>query len=245
MPTTAQLAKKITDLESLLDEQLEGMVEELALKVKAKLEALGLVEQVKLAESVDFVSKKYDEMKAKQEELIASNRQLVAQNAALERRVAELEQYSRLNNIEIKGIPVTEGEDCAAILQSVCDAIECPVEPCEIDVIHRVPTMSKKNEKNIIARFVSREKKNDFVRKARKARINTSNIGFSGVTVTPVFINEHLTFENKKLFSKALELKKEFGWRFLWTDNCRIKARKTEDSKVYRIATESDLRVFT
>lgn len=222
------------------------MVEELTLKVKAKLETLGLAEQVKLGESVDFVSKAYDEMKAKQEELIASNRQLVAQNAALERRVAKLEQYSRLNNIEIKGIPVTEGEDCIAILQSVCDAIECPVEPCEIDFIHRVPTMSKnKKEKNIIARFVSREKKNDFVRKARKARINTSYIGSSGVTQAPVFVNEHPTYENKKLFSKALELKKEFGWRFLWTDSCRIKARKTEDSKVYRIATESDQRVFT
>lgn len=106
--------------------------------------------------------------------------------------------------------------------------------------------MSKnKNEKNIIARFVSRDKKNDFVKKARKARLNTRDIGFFGEARVPVFVNDHLTSENKKLFSKALELKKQFRWRFLWTDNCRIKARKTKDSKVYRIATENDQRVFT
>lgn len=61
----------------------------------------------------------------------------------------------------------------------------------------------------------------------------------------PVIVNEHLTFDNKKLFSKALALKKEHQWQFLWTDNCRIKARKSEDSKVFGIGTESDLRVFT
>lgn len=76
-------------------------------------------------------------MKAKQAALIASNNELSARNAALEKRVGELEQYSRLNNIEIKGgVPVTEGENCHDILQSTASAIECPVEVTDIDVVH-------------------------------------------------------------------------------------------------------------
>lgn len=246
MPTNAELAQKIASLEALLDDKLDGMLDALAVKFKTKLENLGLGEHVKLSETVDFLSTEYDLMKAKQAELIASNNELSARNAALEKRVGELEQYSRLNNIEIKGVLVTEDENCHEILQTMANAIECPVEVTDIDVVYRVPTMSKnKNEKNIIVRFCSREKKNDFLRKARKARLCTSNIGFSGNTDVPVFVNEHLTFENKKLFSKALSLKKEHHWQFLWTDNCRIKARKTEDSKVFRIDTERDLRVFS
>lgn len=246
MTKNVELAKRIAALEALLDENLEGMIDTLAEKFQTKLANLGLGEHVELSESVRFFSKEYDLMKAKQAELIASNNELLARNTALEKRVAELEQYSRLNNVEIKGVPVTEGEDCHGILQCMANAIECPVEATDIDIVHRVPTMSKnQNEKNIIVRFCSREKKNDFIRKARKARLCTSNIGFSGKTNVPVFVNEHLTVDNKKLFSKALALKKEHNWKFLWTDNCRIKARKSEDGRVFRIATEHDLRVFT
>lgn len=246
MPTNAELAQRIASLEALLDDKLNGMMDALAEKFKAKLENLGLGEHVKLSETVDFLSTEYDLMKVRLAELMASNNELSARNAALEKRVGELEQYSRLNNIEMKGVPVTEGESCHDIVQSMANAIECPVEVADIDVVHRVPTMSKnKNEKNIIVRFCSRDKKNDFLRKARKARLCTGNIGFSGKNDVPVFVNEHLTFDNKKLFSKALALKKEHHWQYLWTDNCRIKARKTQDSKVFRIETERDLRVFT
>lgn len=60
-----------------------------------------------------------------------------------------------------------------------------------------------------------------------------------------MYINDHLTPENKRLFAQALALKKEKEWQFLWVDNCKIKARKTQDSNVYRISGVSDLAIFT
>lgn len=242
MVTNAELAKKVEHLESIINEKLESLVTSLASSIKNKLKENGLDETVSLSESVQVMSDLFDEMKEKQEELLASNKALVARNAALEKKVADLEQYSRMNNVEIKGVPVTEKEDCAAILKTVGEAIQCPVLPTDLDVVHRVPTKSA--GKNIIARFCCREKKNEFVRKARKARLSTNQIGFSSENGSPVFVNDHLTVDNKKLFAQALALKKEHNWEFLWTDNCQIKARKTGDSKVYRIASESDLRVF-
>lgn len=74
--------------------------------------------------------------------------------------------------------------------------------------------------------------------------MRTSQLGLSGNSDNAVFVNDHLTINNKKLFSKALALKKEFKWRYLWTDKCRTEARKTEDSKVFSISSDSDLRVF-
>lgn len=243
MVSCADLAKRIDTLESQFQAKLDKALKELNAEYKKKLDDQGLGEHAKLKESVTFLSGQYDGMLVKQNELIAANKALRTKNELLERRVAELEQYSRQNNIEIKGVPTTKGEDCSAILKCMGDVIGCPVSPADIDTVHRVPTKSTEN--NIIARFCSRDKKNDFIRKARKAKLRTGQIGFSGTSDNAVYTNDHLTAENKKLFSGALALKKEHNWKFLWTENCRILARKSEDSRVFRITATSDLRIFS
>ncbi|KAH7979981.1 hypothetical protein HPB49_012420 [Dermacentor silvarum] len=240
MPTTAELAKKIASLEALLNDKLDTLIDDLMARINIKLENLRLGEHVSLCGSVQFMSKELDTMKLKQEELVTSNKALLSRNEALKKRVADLEQYSRMNNVEIKGIPTSQGEDCRAILKRIGDAIELPILTTDIDTAHRVA--SRSNEKSIIVRFCSSNKKNEFIRKARRARLRT---GFTGGTNIPIYVNDHLTIDNKKVFSKALALKKENKWKYLWTENCQIKARKTDDSKVYRIITESDLRIFT
>lgn len=242
MLSCAELAKRIDSLEAFLKDNIDSLVKDLATKMLQKFEEQGVGEHVKLAETVGFVSDKYDSVLAQNAELVAANKELLARNAVLEKKVTELEQYSRLNNIEIKGIPTTKGEDRKAILQRVANVIECPISPDDIDTVHRVST--KSTGKNLIARFCSRDKKNEFVRKARKARLRASQLGFSGEIDQPVFVNDHLTMENKRLFAKALALKKEKKWQFLWTDNCQILARMNEDCKVNRIVTEADLRIF-
>lgn len=239
MPTNAELAKRI--------EELESLVAGLASKLEEKT---GKGEVDDLRESVEFMSRQFDDLVKGREELVASNKTLVAsnkellaKNEALEKRLANMEQYSRLNNVEIKGVPVTKGENCLAILTAMGDAVDCPISSGDLDIVHRVPT--KGEGMNIIARFCSRDKKNDFARKARKARVMANQIGFSDQPHDPVYVNDHLTYENKKLFAQALALKKAHSWQFLWTDNCQIKARKMCDSKVFRISSEADLRVFT
>lgn len=207
----------------------------------------GLRKEVgELSKSLTMFNQLYEVMKAQQEGLAKENKELARSNQQLTKRVAELEQYSRLNNVEIKGVPQTQGEDCSAILKEIGEKIGCPVESVDIDVVHRVPA---KQGQNIIARFCSRTKKADFAAKAKKARLTTGSIGFRPQGTSrndqPVFINDHLTPENKRLFAQALALKREKQWQFLWVDNCRIKARKGLDSRVYRISGVNDLEIFT
>lgn len=124
-----------------------------------------------------------------------------------------------------------EGEECTAILKQVGQTINCPISPDDIECVHHVA--AKSGEKNIIARFVCREKKNYFVKKARKARIHTYRIGFSGASDRAVDVNDHLTLENK-LFSGALELKKKRkGGPLSGQKTAKIKARNTKGSRVF------------
>lgn len=215
MPSNAELAKSV--------EALQKEVQE-------------------MQNSFTLFNELYETMKTQQETLVKENKELSRKNEQLTQRVCELEQYSRMNNVEIKGIPTSQGEDCVAVLQKIGEKVGCTITSTDIDVVHRVPA---KRESNIIARFCSRAKKAEFAAKAKKARLTTHCIGFSSNQDHPVYINDHLTPENKRLFAQALALKKEKKWQFLWVDNCRIKARKAPDSRVFRISKTSDLAIFT
>lgn len=250
MPTCAELAKRLEVLENVLQGKLSAVVEDVVSRAISRMDALPNQSIEKLKKEIDefkisvnFLNETVEKLKADQKHLLAENKTLSARNSELEKRIAEMEQYSRKNNIEIKGVPCTQGESCRAILQSIGNKIQCPLSDSDVDIVHRVPSSS--NTKHLIARFCSRSKKAEFISKARKARLQTSDLGFSGNDARPVYINDHLTQQNKKIFAMALNLKKERKWQFLWTDDCQIKARKTTDSRVFRIRDEADLSVFS
>lgn len=196
-----------------------------------------------MRESLELFNGLYEDVKKKQELLQKENKDLTRKNDQLTQRMSELEQHSRQNNIEIKGVPVTQGEDCLAILQQIGDKVECPVSNADIDVVHRVP--AKNNEQHIIARFCSRTKKAEFAGKAKKARLTAGAIGYQAHQQRPVYVNDHLTPENKRLFAQALAKKNEMHWQFLWVENCRIKARKAPGTRIFRISSVSDLAIFS
>lgn len=192
-------------------------------------------------ESVEKLLAKCDELAKENSELRRSNAELEKQNKDLCKRVNAIEQYSRANNVELKGIPVTPKESCELIVQTIGNKIEYPIDLKDIDVCHRVSTPHDPQVKNIVVRFVSRKVRNEFYARAKKARLSTEDLGFPSNVKQPVYINEHLTGANKKLLAQALKLKKEKNWEFVWTEQGQVKARKTSDSNVVRITCEDDL----
>ncbi|KAH7954971.1 hypothetical protein HPB49_023516 [Dermacentor silvarum] len=189
---------------------------------------------------MDMINVLYESMKTQNEALTKDNKSLKDENELLSKRLSALEQYSRPNNVKINDIPTTQTENRLAVVQATGDRIGCPIAESDIDAVNRVPA---KKDTNIIARFCSRAKRSELPAKARKARLTTSAIGFSQSRNKPIFINDHLTPDNKRLFAQALELQRGKGWKYLWTDNCVIKARKSDSSRVYRITGVMDLAI--
>lgn len=216
MVTNAELAKEVGDLRA---------------------------EMAEMRESLKMFNEICEKVKTENESLVKENKLLKAENKELAKRMGDLEQYSRINNVEIRGVPFSEGESCLQVVQEIGNKVDCPVTATDIDVVHRVP--AKNGTQHIIARFCSRTKKIEFASKARKARLTTAAIGIQSRTDKPIFVNDHLTPQNKRLFAQALTLKKEHSWKHLWTDNGAIKARKTDDSRVCRISGVGDLRFIS
>ncbi|KAH6928811.1 hypothetical protein HPB50_019985 [Hyalomma asiaticum] len=60
-----------------------------------------------------MINQLYEESKEKYDAVSAENKTLTKENEKLSRRIADLEQYSR-TNVEIRGVPSTQGESCVA-----------------------------------------------------------------------------------------------------------------------------------
>ncbi|PZC74933.1 hypothetical protein B5X24_HaOG207012 [Helicoverpa armigera] len=163
--------------------------------------------------------------------------------AKLERLQSENEQRSRMNNIEIKGVPMSKDEDLFAIMAKIGEAIDFNVQKEQINYIARVPTRNDKVNKNIICSVHNSYLKNDFITAAKKhKKLHAGDLGFQGST--RVYINDHLTLENKLLLNKTKVQAAERGFEHVWVRGCKILVRKNSSSPKYCIKTEQDLKKF-
>lgn len=230
-----EMAKSMTDRES------RGEIRELRAEMKS------------LTESVKFMSDEFEDMKKRlreateeREALRKSNEELRAkckenENVIqqLQKRVVQSEQYSRRSNIEIRGLVEQDNEDVAELVGKIGDVLGEPITSSDIEVCHRVPTREA-GKSNVVVQFRSRQKRDSVLEKARKARVRNNQVGIPDDA--RVFVNEHLCPTLKRLLSLALARKRECQWRFVWTRNGKVLARKTEASGVIHIASEADLQ---
>lgn len=187
---------------------------------------------------------------SKIDELNSTNKHLQQENLVLKNRINDLEQYSRLNCLEIYGIPEPKDEVVLSTVQAVGRSLHCEIESNMIDACHRLKKNPAKPQepRGIIVKFVSRLCKEEFI-KARKIKrdFNTRHLTeelphVKNYPQANVYINESLTKANRILLSHCREFQKKHSIKYIWVRNGKIMARKSETSKVFVIKTEDDLR---
>lgn len=158
----------------------------------------------------------------------------------LETQHRENEQRARLNNIEIKGVPVSNSENLFDVVALIGSHIKNPIPKDQINYIARIPMRNDKKNKTILIAVHNRYIKDDFVAAARKCNITPGDLGLKGDA--KIFVNDHLTVENKILLSKTKALARERGFAFTWVSGCKIRVRKNATSPVIVIQSEADLK---
>lgn len=192
-----------------------------------------------IKKSLDFMSGEISVVKLQQKailDLVEEVKALRIQNAEkdrrlvqLESRVAELEQYTRVNNVIVTGLRIkpwsyaravtvdNKGEpgeqevssveqQVAAFLQS--KGIEMDWD--NIEACHPLPRRDDSDKRAVIMRFVNRKHKIALLKQGRK--LKGSN----------VFMNEHLTKRNADIARKARLMKKQGKIQHTWTSNCKV-----------------------
>lgn len=234
-PTIDEIKKVIQDQNAVLMDKIEGFQQCLNF----------------LAGQIDDLKKTVKDKDAKLEDCIgrldafhAENVKLKEENDLLKNRMSHLESYSRLNCVEIQGVPEPQNEDTLYTVTRVANAINFKLEPSMIDTCHRLrgdPTRPDR-QRGIILKFVSRLQKEQFMRaRAIKRFVTTKDLDPTTVLSSPIYINESLSPDKKKLYSQCRTYKRDNNIQFLWIKQGQIKMRKAEKCKVFNINSIKDL----
>lgn len=231
------LAAKLVPLSTLSDEvkalraEIMDMKNELSKEFNDKFKEFnGKV--TKLEERVEKMEKVQD--------------RVMSIEVALDRlkQVAEdSDQWSRMNNAEIKGVPESSNENLFNIVGALGSRINYAVDKTQINFVTRVPTRDHTQPKPIIISFINRYAKENFVAAARSeikvTSISAAHLGLNGNF--RIFVNDHLTPVKKELLTKTKKLAKEKDFAFSWVKHARIYVRKDVASPVIHIKSASDL----
>ncbi|XP_063635071.1 uncharacterized protein LOC134805776 [Cydia splendana] len=188
--------------------------------------------------------------------LRAENEQLHSEVSTLQKHCDDAEQKSRLCNIELQNVPEKKSENLIHIAVALGKVLGTTLTHNHIKDVHRVPHNKEMDRpKNIIIQLTTRRLRDDLVAAARVRRGLTAGQLFEAAgcssdassaaetvaATSPIYINEHLTLKNKILYAKAREIRKNKNYRWIWVKNATILMRKTDDSRILAIKTESDL----
>lgn len=187
---------------------------------------------------------KLDSVLGRFDVLHIENVKLSEENELLKGRVSHLEQYSRLNCIEIQGVPEPKDESVVHTVTKVASALNYKLNPEMIDACHRLGGDRSKQDRHrgIIVRFVRRWQKEDFMKaRAIKRTISTKDLDPNVVAPTPIYINESLSLGNRKLYAQCLTYKRDNNIKYLWVKRGQIKMRKAENHRVFNINCVEDL----
>lgn len=135
-------------------------------------------------------------------------------------------------------------ESIPGVLKKLGDAVGEAITSADIEVCHRVNTRDRKNT-NIIVQFQRRSKHDQVLEKARKKQLTNNHLGLTSSEESPedqpIYINEHLCPHLMKLLGKTTARRHECGWKYAWSKNGSIYARRTDTSPVLLVKRESDL----
>lgn len=223
----------------LLIEELKNDSEKHKTEVLCELQDVKKSMEFEAAKANEKLHQELKEIKEQNKALLEENQTLKKQIIDMKSDILDLQQYSRRLNVEISNFPETPNETMSEITESFMKILEVDLTE-NITAAHRVPTTKKGKCKPIIIQFNTTKAKSDFIKSAKAKRItaNCINTNFESL---PVYVNDHLCPELKKLLFECKVFKRENDFKFCWTKAGKVFLRKSDGSKIYRIKSNFDL----
>lgn len=234
----------LSDVES--KEDIEQDIKQIILELKNEVSVL--------KNSIDFMSNKYDdtviELKTNNDllrSLTSEVRQLKSQNAEkdqiiddLKTKVYEMEQNNSVRNVEICEVIPCKNENLKEVACKIAKELNIELSCDNIEDIYRVPLKNKTKTSPIIVKLTTLAKRNELLQH-RHTKDMQWNKGTDG-HIKKIFINENLTPYHRRMLWLAKEKAKTASWKYVWTKNGKILARKNDNDNVVRVSKEADLQ---
>ncbi|CAG4958874.1 unnamed protein product [Colias eurytheme] len=214
----------------------------------------------KLFETVDSLSLRLDTLEEKVSKLeeqrsaycTSEGTDLSETVELLKTQLNDRDQELLMTDIEISGLPECENENLTHVFTLIGTKLGVAVSENDVVNIHRVgPPRSQSpggpgpSSRVVSVRLTRRSIRDQLLKSARVRRgLDTTNLMIGG-PVRRLYLNERLTRTNRQIFRKAREEGDRLRWRYVWTRDGRIYARKQSGTTAIRIRSEADLaKVF-
>lgn len=205
-----------------------------------------------LESSVQFHSDQFDDLNKRLESATVGKKAI----GSLESRIEGLEtenkllqmelninnQRDRLLNLEIIGVLETKEEKLIDVVMSIARHANVTLLPQDISEVNRITPKIKQQgrPRNIVVKMKSRLLKDNIISGIRKTHLTNQDLGVHGNTGR-IYVNEHLTQQNKLLLKKCRETAKLKQYQYVWTKHGRIFLRRNDTSPAIQVTQEKDL----
>lgn len=183
----------------------------------------------------------FAKMRKENEVLQTKNNVMSCEVEELRDRVRTLEQYTRRCNVEISGVPVTANESVPVIVKDVGAALGVPVRDVDIAAAHRIPSFKKDVIPSIVVQFQHRATRDSWVSSFKKKKMLTAKEVNVSFPASKVWVNEHLSPENKLFLSKLKKKCRDIGYKYAWCRDGKFYARKSDGEKFHKIFCANDI----
>lgn len=209
-----------------------------------------------MTKTTDKIRAEQQTLKALIEEKATIIEKLELENTSLQiglkqlgNRLSMIEKISRSCNVEVQAVPEAHNENVLTLFNRMCDVVGSPIAEPSILACRRVAKVnaSSSRPRNILVSLASPRLRDEVLsavyrynKSHTRDKINTSHLGLSGET-RRVFINEHLSPEQKALHAATRIAAKAKNFKYVWVKYGRIYVRKDETSKATLISNEDAL----
>ena len=196
------------------------------------------------AKIIEAQAKKIDQCYEKIETLESENVLLKTKLSEVQVHYDDLEQRMLSNNVEIHGVPFTNGENLTGVVGKIGAELGLELGESNIDYCYRLKPKENGEPGSIHVRFNSQHVKEAFLAKRRlKRNFSTRHLILDNIPPSdvPIYINESLCPGRRRVLGAAREAKKTKRYTYLWIRGGKIFMRKAEGERAIVLTTMEDL----
>ncbi|KAG8281700.1 hypothetical protein J6590_053688 [Homalodisca vitripennis] len=150
-----------------------------------------------------------------------------------------------LSTSKICGIPTTPQEDVKHIVKDLGVALGVEVQLSNMAAAHRIPSYNKSRLPAVVVQFHDRDIKEALLSKFREAKTRSYHLTADKINRAfppgRVYVNDHLTPENKQFLAMLKKKCHDVGYVFVWCRDGKFFVRKAAGERVHRVSTLDDI----
>ncbi|XP_046677432.1 uncharacterized protein LOC124365492 [Homalodisca vitripennis] len=185
----------------------------------------------------------YTEIMKQNQKLTEANLKLGETFNELKIKVRELEQYSRRTNLEIS-IPVTRNEDTMKILRDIGTAIGVELHDTQVMAAHRVPSYKQGRVSPMVFQFQTKMQRDVWITSYKKNKDLSARRVNNAFPDTRVYINEHLSPDNKIFLAQLKERSKQCNVKYIWFKGDKLYLRRDDGEKHFKITSLDEVEKY-